>query len=174
MIWLLFKNCGRKKDAKRDEKAKRDGCDGPQEILRELLPGLDADGLDDECDDRVFVTDAHFASLSVAGRAVAATAVPADDAVIAVEARAPVEDGVGPVAGPADDTENGGEDAVPPVNVPRARVSEKRLEFLQCPFTWSAQKPGAWWSDLVDRVERKYGEYNCAHVSAAVGFSFEK
>lgn len=167
MIWLLFKNCGRKKDAKRDEKAERDGCSGPQEILRELLPGLDAGGLD-ECDDRVFVTDAHFASLSVAGRPVAATAaVPADDVVIAVEAR-------GPAAGPADDSENGGADAVAPVNATRSRVTETRLESLQCPFTWSAQKPDAWWSDLVDRVERKYGEYNCAHVSATVGFSFEK
>lgn len=66
MIRLLFKNCGpkaKKKPANPDR-------GGPARIVRELLPGLVA--ADEDVDDPattgrlVFVTDVHFASLSVA------------------------------------------------------------------------------------------------------------
>lgn len=158
MIWLLFKNCGGKKTKNGSVNANAVGCNNnPRAVLQELLLELDYSASDGPGDDRLFVTDAHFACLSVIDPGCAQT-----------------DDGCGSDDDLADDADTDGEDvaaAIESTNGMRSRVvTDERLKSLQCPFVWQRTVT----ANAVDRVRNKYDRYNTANVPTAANFSFER
>lgn len=165
MIWLLFKNCGKSK--KNSVRPGEDGTkNGPNRMVRELLPRLDA-VVGDPADDGVqlvFVTDAHFACLSVIAADCVTATVDRDD-------------------GGSDSIvvlENGDQRDVAVACSGKnrcAKVTEELLESLQCPFTWRLQRgdadPRTRHRVVLDRVHDKYGMYN-TDIRRSAAFSFEK
>jgi len=168
MIWLLFKSCSRNKKSKTiksDENYMK--VNNSKEIIKELLPKLDIFNDLEACNDNVFVTDKHFAYLSILDPynefkdlTPEITAM-ADQMVIENDNAVTNEIG---------NLEARIEDSVV-INNRFSRVTEKHLKTLQCPFTWDFE-PEVWKKNIVNRIEKKYGKYNM-NISS-VRFSFEK
>lgn len=166
MIWLLFKNCGRckNKSPKSDQPEQR-AIKSSKKVLQELLAEFDSVGDVDRCDGRVFVTDAHFACLSVVDPRREVNGSIAE----IVDARP--ETAENGIMAAVDEQEDSIEAAMT-MNKTRTKVTENHLKTLQCPFTWKFES-GAWNTNVVGRIEKKYGKYN-TDISSAVQFSFEK
>lgn len=168
MIWLLFKSCSRNKRSKTiksDENYMK--VNNSKEIIKELLPRLDVFNDLEACNDNVFVTDKHFAYLSILDPynefkelTPEITAV-ADQVVIENDNAETSQIG---------NLEARIEDSVV-INSRFSRVTENHLKTLQCPFTWNFE-PEVWKKNIVNRIEKKYGKYNMNLSS--VRFSFEK
>lgn len=167
MIWLLFKNCCNKnKNKSRKPDETREGTNDLNKIIGELLPKLDV--FDDPArgEDEIFVTDTHFACLSIVD--------PYDDTEEAlqeiVEAdQNPIEkDTTTWEIDDLDDTVG----TTLMINNRCTKVTEKHLKSLQCPFTWDLG-PRVWKQNFVHRVVNKYGKHNTTTTSS-VKFSFEK
>lgn len=169
MIWLLFKSCGKKK--RKSEKADDETKQVPQannskKIIQEVLTGVDVvfNDLDECAHNKVFVTEKHFACLSVVDNKKENEVNESILEIIEVEPD---------VIDDKDEMDYLGDDmdAAMIINNRYTRVTEKNLKSLQCPFTWDL-KPDDWENDIVNRVENKYGNYNTSHHS--ITFSFEK
>lgn len=162
MIWLLFKNCRKNKSAKSE---KKNGTDDPKKIVGELLSELDVFDDPAHCGDKIFVTDTHFTCLSVVD--------PYNEIEMAIRKiiEADQQNGIeNDTTRETDDLEDGIETAMM-INNRCAKVTEKLLKSLQCPFTWNLE-PCAWKQNVVQRIKNKYGKHNTNMSS--VKFSFEK
>jgi len=137
-----------------------------KEIIKELLPKLDVFNDLEACNHKVFVTDKHFAYLSIFDpynefkeltpeTTVTEHVVIENDIVVINE---------------IENLEANTDDSMV-VSSRFSRVTEKHLKALQCPFTWDFESE-MWKKNIVNRIEKKYGKYN-TNISS-VKFSFEK
>lgn len=169
MIWLLFKNCSKKKKTKTIKSAEKNEMqvNNSKTIIKELLPKLDVFNELNACDDNcVFITDKHFAYLSIVD--------PYNEfkeytPEITVADKVIIENGIS-VVNEIDDLEDGIEDAFN-VFSKHTKVTQANLKSLQCPFTWDFE-PEVWNKNIVNRIEKKYGKFNMNIPSN--GFSFER
>jgi len=167
MIWLLFKSCSRikkSKTIKSDENYMK--VNNSKAIIKELLPKLDIFNDLEACNDKVFVTDKHFAYLSMFDpynefKELAPEITGTEQVVIENDIV---------VINEIDNLEANIEDSII-INNRFSRVTGKHLKALQCPFTWDFE-PEVWKKNIVNRIEKKYGKYNM-NISS-VKFSFEK
>lgn len=165
MIWSIFKNCSKSKSkAINVEKTKQ--VKNPQKIIQEFLLKLDAFHGLDGFDDKVFITDKHFACLSIF-----------DSSKQFKESSSTtnlIETVHGVIVKKVDDLEESIENTL--INN-RCTVSttivviEEQLKSLECPFTWNLE-PDTWNKNIINRIENKYGKYNI-NISS-IKFSFEK
>ncbi|XP_027838354.2 uncharacterized protein LOC114120598 [Aphis gossypii] len=168
MIWLLFKNCSKNKKSKTiksDENYLQ--VNNSKSIIQELLPKLDIFNDLDTSNDNIFVTDKHFAYLSISDpynefKNCTPEKTEAEKSVV-------IENDI-EVIKEIDDLEANIEDAMV-INNRFSKVSEKHLKSLQCPFTWDFE-PEVWKKNVANRIEKNYGKYN-TNISS-VRFSFEK
>ncbi|XP_025200273.1 uncharacterized protein LOC112598130 [Melanaphis sacchari] len=168
MIWLFFKNCCRNKKnktIKSDENYLQ--VNNSKSIIKELLPKLDVFNDLDTRNDNVFVTDKHFAYLSIFDpyneyKEFTTEKTEADKFVV-------IENDI-EVINEIDDLKTGIEEAMV-TNKKFGKITEKKLKSLHCPFTWNFE-PEVWKKKIDNRIEKKYGKYNTNICS--VRFSFEK
>lgn len=167
MIWLLFKSCSRNKKSKTiksDENYMK--VNNSKAIIKDLLPKLDVFNDLEACNDNVFVTDKHFAYLSIFDPynefKELTPEITATEQVV-IENDNTVINEIG-------NLEVSTEDSMV-INNRFSRVTEKHLKTLQCPFTWDFES-AVWKKNIVNRIEKKYGKYN-TNISS-VRFSFEK
>lgn len=163
MIWLLFKNCGKtkRKSAKFDEMKRTKN--NPNKILKDLLPKLDVlDDLDCESGENVtFVTDMHFACLSVID-----TYYRVNETILKI-----TKDDQYDTINQLNDLENDIQ-TVMTINNRCAKVTEKHLKTLQCPFTWDLES-NMLKTNILNRIEYKYGIYN-TDITSRAKFSLER
>lgn len=168
MIWLLFKNCSKNKKSKTIKSEENYlQVNDSKSIIEELLPKLDIFNDLDTSNDNIFVTEKHFAYLSISdpyNEFKERTPEKTED-----EKSVVIENNI-EVINEIDDLEANIEDAMI-INNRFSKVTEKHLKSLQCPFTWDFE-PEVWKKNVANRIEKKYGKYN-TNISA-VTFSFEK
>lgn len=167
MIWLLFKNCRKKKNKGVGYTDPSETVVNAKEVLRDVLTRLDAlRPTDDNDDGHVYITDGHFDSLSVTGSHESGQyrTGNVDTAVKIIGGHQ--EDH--PVDGPEDEPEM--------IITTRctAKVSEILLKTLQCPPAWTDIDQLGWNKNIINLVQNKYGNYNTMNVISSAGFSFEK
>lgn len=165
MIWLLFKNCRKKKNEYADYTDPPKTAVHGKRVLRDVLARLDALRPHDDNDNGggVYITDRHFDSLSVSG----CNGTRQDSTGITV-----VEGHL------EDDPEDApGTEEEPEVNLANRRstkVSEKLLRTLQCPLAWTKIDDFDWNKNVVSHIQNKYGNYNTTDIVSSAKFSFEK
>lgn len=152
---FIFKKCGKNKSKSiKLNKTNQVNINQARQILRELLPKLDAIEESYEHDDTIFITDKHFDFLSVTNPYhdldKSNTEIFATDQDI-IENDTFHEDIL-------NELENSIEAALI-INNRCIKVTEKHLKSLQCPFTWDLRLD-TWSNNIVNQVENKYGKYN--------------
>lgn len=167
MIWSLFKPCGKNK--KKSNKPDDTPNNNPNRLARELLPRLDVlDVNDDSADGQlVFVTDTHFACLSVidtAGHRVGETTGTVHETTASTANDVNRDD----------DIDILGINSLTVNNRRGVRVTENHLKSLQCPFTWCVLDTDPWMKHcVISHVQKKYGKYN-TDIRISSTFSLEK
>lgn len=167
MIWLIFKKCCNSKSVKPDEAIP---VRNPKKIIKELLSELDVVNDLDEHDDRIFITDKHFASLSVidSHNNIKESVIEIFESDQETIENFNSSDNIKNKMNKVEDVL----DATVIINNRCTKITEIHLKSLQCPFTWDLE-PNVWGKNIVNRIENKYGKFNMK-MDSSLDFSFER